>query len=95
MTVYDQMAVKIIKEQEQLIGPVAWSQAGKVKGLQIIDKNKGSVVINNKMSGDRVVDSLVSCFEGLFGKTGREVCKDAVRALIADLQPSQIPSSLK
>ena len=43
MSIYDQIALKIIREQELLIGPVAWLQAAKVKGLTIIDRAKGVV----------------------------------------------------
>lgn len=77
------------------MGPVAWDQAGKVPGLQIIDKSKESISIEVGKNEVLVINNLVSRFENLFGRAGREVCKEAVGALVADLQPSQVPSSLK
>jgi hypothetical protein len=94
MTIYDQIAVKIIKEQELLMGPVAWFEAGKVEGLHINDTRKGAVSIEEK-NGEIVVNSLVDRFGNIFGRAGREVCKEAVSALVADLEPSKVPSSLK
>ena len=95
MTIYDQIAAKIIKEQELLMGPVAWNEAGKVKGLRIIDKKIGDVLIEKGSDTEIVLNSLVDRFGNLFGRAGREVCKEAASALVADLKPSQVPVSLK
>ncbi len=94
MTVYDQIIMKIIKEQELLMGPVAWIEAGKVTGLRILDRKAGTVSIEGS-DNVVVVNSLVDRFERLFGRAGREVCKEAVGALVADMKPTQIPSSLR
>ena len=93
MTTLDQIAVKIIKEQELVIGPLAWSEAGKVSGLQVVDQKKGEVELKN---GDpkEVVNRLVAQYERLFGSASHEVCKDAVRSIIAEMQPAEVPSSL-
>jgi len=95
MTIYDQIASKIIKEQELLMGPVAWYEAKKVAGLQLLDMKKGNVSIEEDKDGSVVVDDLVGRFETLFGRAGREVCKEAVSSLIADLQASKVPSRLQ
>lgn len=94
MNTYSQIAIKIIKEQELVIGPLAWDEAGKVQGLRIIDPTRGELEIKN---GDpkMVVDKLVNQYERLFGRASHEVCREAVTALIADMQPSEVPSSLK
>jgi len=42
-----------------------------------------------------VVDKLVAQYERLFGKASHEVCKDAVQDIIAEMEPEQIPNSLK
>ena len=94
MTIYDQIAIKIIKEQALLMGPVAWNEAGKVDGLKI-DSKVGEVSILQANDGGLIINKLVDRFGHLFGRAGREVCKEAVNALIADMQPSQIPSSLR
>ena len=95
MTIYEQLAIKIIKEQELLMGPVAWDQAGKVRGLRVIDSKMGLVSIEEDNDGSLVINNLVDRFGNLFGRAGREVCKEAVSALVADLQPTQVPVSLK
>lgn len=94
MTIFDQITLRIIKEQELVIGPLAWDEAGKIQGLQIIDPKKGELEIKN---GDPklVVDRLVNQYERLFGRASHEVCREAVTALIADMSPAEVPSSLK
>ena len=93
MTIYEQIALRIIREQELLMGPVAWDQASKVSGLRIT-KDKQIVAVEGK-NESLVINNLVERYENLFGRAGREVCKEAVSALIADMQPAQVPMSLK
>jgi len=94
MTLLSQIAIKIIKEQELVIGPLAWDEAKKVEGLNVIDQIKGELELKN---GDpkAVIDRLVGQYERLFGRASHEVCREAVTAIIADLPASDIPSSLK
>jgi len=40
MTIFDQISVRIIKEQELIIGPLAWEEAKKVPGLKVVDHKK-------------------------------------------------------
>ena len=77
------------------MGPVAWYEAGKVKDLKIIDKEKGVISIGEEANAELVINNLVGRFGSLFGRAGREVCKEAVGALVADLKPAQVPASLK
>jgi hypothetical protein len=95
MSKYDQIATKIIKEQEALMGPVAWYEARKVKGLNIIDQDSGSVTIADNIDSRAVVDDLVSQYGNLFGRAAQEVCREAVSALVAELSPAEVPSTLK
>lgn len=94
MGTYEAIVKKIITEQEQLMGPVAWYEAGKVSGLRIIDRKTANVTIEENADSRAVVDNLVNQYGDLFGQAGREVCKEAVSALVADLSSSEIPSSL-
>jgi hypothetical protein len=94
MNIYAKIAAKIIKEQELLMGPIAWNEARKVHGLSI-DIQKGVIDIEEGTDGSMLINNLVNRFENLFGRAGREVCKDAVSSLVADLNPSEIPVSLK
>ncbi len=92
MTTLDQIASRIVKEQELVIGPLAWSEAGKVQGLHV-DLQGGTVSISN---GDprAVVDSLVAQYERLFGRASREVCKEAAASIISTMPRVDVPSSL-
>jgi hypothetical protein len=92
MTAIDEIAGKIIKEQELVIGPLAWEQAGKVTGLRIdIGKNEVSIEGNPK----EVLEKLVAQYEKLFGQASREVCRDAVRPLLSQVSEEEIPAVLK
>jgi len=84
--------IRIIKEQELVIGPLAWYEAGKVQGLKI-DKSHSSVSFSG--DGKETINLLVAQFERLFGRASREVCRDAVQDIIAEMSPEEIPSSLK
>ena len=92
MVTFDQIPIRIIKEQELIIGPLAWDEAGKVDGL-MIDQSHSSV----SFRGDEkdIINRLVAQYERLFGKASHEVCKEAVQDLIAEMAPEEIPSSLK
>ncbi len=94
MTTLDQIALKIIREQELVIGPLAWTEAGKVTGLQVVDQKKGEVALQNGDPKD-VVNRLVAQYERLFGPASHEVCRAAVASMIADLAAADVPSSLK
>ncbi|OGZ66668.1 MAG: hypothetical protein A3C50_02160 [Candidatus Staskawiczbacteria bacterium RIFCSPHIGHO2_02_FULL_43_16] len=94
MSFFDQIAIRIIKEQELIIGPVAWDEAKKVSGLQMTGLNHTEISVQN---GDPkvVINKLVEQYENIFGKASHEVCKEAVQDLIAEMPDDQIPSSLK
>ncbi|MBX4197788.1 hypothetical protein KW782_00435 [Candidatus Parcubacteria bacterium] len=93
MSTLDQIVIRIIKEQELIVGPVAWSEARKVSGIRIINQKTGELVIEGSDSRI-VVDHLVEQYQQLFGRASKEVCKDAAATLLADLSPTEIPSSL-
>lgn len=93
MTIFDQISVRIIKEQELIIGSLAWEEAKKVSGLKVIDQNKGETIFEG--DAKEILNRLVAQYTRLFGQTSSEVCKDAVQDLLAELPKDQIPSSLK
>ncbi len=94
LNVFNQISVRIIKEQEAIIGPLAWAEAGKVKGLEIVDKDKQIVNITSE-DPKEVINSLVSRYEQLFGRLSRDVSREAVSDLTADIPNEDIPSILK
>lgn len=91
MDIFAQLAEKIIKEQEVIIGPVAFEQARKVDGLEVT--NAGSVKISGNAKD--VLKHLVEQYEGLFGRTSIEVCKEAVRSLKSKLSADDLPTILQ
>lgn len=93
MTNFNLISSLIIKEQELIIGPVAWSLAGKVDGLSIVNEKSGEVTVQG--DGKQVVDNLVSRYVGLFGITSKEVCREAVGSLLVDMPDAEVPNSLK
>ncbi len=94
MTIFSQISVLIIREQALVIGPLAWDEARKVHGLQIIDSEKGEV--NVEESDPRgTIDNLVVQYERIFGKASREVCRDAVKSIISSMSPEEVPESLR
>ena len=92
MTIFEEIAIRMIKEQELIIGPLAWIEAAKVSGLKVHEQGVISIESPNKQ---QTIDNLVAKYERLFGKASHEVCKHAVLGLIAGLQASEIPSSLQ
>lgn len=92
MNTFDQIATKIIKEQELIIGPIAWQEAELVNGLVLDDHI--AVHIADSAEPKSVVNQLVGRYERLFGRASREACKEAVAALLAELAPGDVPSAL-
>ena len=93
MTIFDQISVRIIKEQELIIGPVAWDEAKKVPGFHVQNQQKGEVSLDG--DGKEVLNKLVGQYARLFGQASTEACKDAVQDLIVELPKDQVPDSLK
>ena len=94
VTLYEEIVVRIIREQELVIGPLAWVEAAKVQGLQVIDQRAGTILFTDASQG-AVVDRLIAQYERLFGRASHQVSKDAVKGLIANMLPAEIPESLR
>lgn len=95
MDIYSQIASRIIREQELIVGPLAWSEALKVKDIRVVDRAKGEVAIESAGDHKLVIDALVAQYERLFGRASREVCKEAAAAIVTDLKPEEVPESLR
>ena len=93
-TLFNQLAVRIIKEQENIIGPLAWQEAAKVQGLKVIDSKTNQIDIE-MTSPKTVINGLVARYEQLFGKMSREVCREAVGDLTAEIPADELPESLR
>lgn len=92
MSIFLALAERIIKEQELVIGPLAWEEAQKVKGLKV-ERKKGQITFEDKEVA--VIERLVKQYERLFGRASVEVCKDAVKDLVYEMPKDQVPAILK
>lgn len=92
-TIFDQIFVRIIKEQELVIGPLAWEEAKKVSGLTVVNQDSGEITFQG--DGKEILGRLVAQYSRLFGKVSEQVCKEAAQALLVELPPDQIPDTLK
>lgn len=90
MDIFTQMVGKIIKEQQAIIGPVAFEQARKVPGLRV-DEQKNEVVLEGNEK--EILEKLVEKYKSLFGQASVEVCKDAIRNM--QVPPDNLPALLK
>jgi hypothetical protein len=92
MDPFTQAVEKIVREQENVIGPLALEQAKRVHGLSIdLEKNQIS------FSGNRteVLEHLVEQYQKLFGQASVQVCKDAARPFLSKVPPQEVPALLK
>ena len=87
-----EMVMRIIQEQELIIGSVAWTEAAKIEGLQVDVRNK-AVTIETETK--QVIEHLVEQYARLFGEASLEVCRDAVRPLLPDLAEGDVPDILR
>ena len=91
---FPQIAIRIIKEQELVIGPLAWDEARKVEGLRIVDEKRGEITISD-VDPKNIIDKLVAQYERIFGKASHEVCRESVQDIISTMSAEEIPLSLK
>lgn len=92
MDPFAKLAVEIIREQENIIGPIALEQARKVSGLSVDWDGKKISFEGDKTN---ILNELVKQYQHLFGQASIEVCKEAVRGLVAKLPSDQIPYLLR
>lgn len=90
--IFLKLATRIIEEQEMIIGPIAWEEANKVQGLTV---SKGKKEVKMDRNQKETIEKLIKQYSKLFGKASEEVCKDAVKDLIADLPVQEVPSILR
>ncbi len=93
MDIYAQIASRIIKGQEAIIGPVAIEQAQRVPHLAL-NWDKQEVSIDDG-SGVEALESLIRVYKDLFGQISVEVSKEAAASLIGQLPADKLPEALK
>ena len=93
MSTFDTMAQRIIREQALIIGPLAYTEAKKISGIEI--RTDGEVQIaSSAQEPSIVINDLIGQYEHLFGRASIEVCKDVVQDLLTDLPKDKIPTRL-
>jgi hypothetical protein len=92
MDILSQIAVKIIRAQEAIIGPIAIEQAQRVPHLNI-DWNKKEIKIDGNET--EAVEALVEIYQELFGQISKEVSKEAAAPLLSQLPAASLPEALK
>lgn len=85
-TNYSNLAQQIIKQQETIVGPLAWAEAKKVSGLVVRDN---TISIEN--GGKETLEKLVAQYATLFGQASIEACKDVVRKFAPDMDKNELP----
>jgi hypothetical protein len=92
MDVYAQIAVKIIKGQENIIGPIAVEQAKQISHMKVDWDNKEVSISGNEAGA---IDELIDKYKVLFGNISVEVSKQAAGSLTSQLPAGGMPKSLK
>jgi hypothetical protein len=90
--IFDQIAEKIIEQQEAIIGPIAVDQAKLISELKI---NWQQHLVDVGGNPQKAIDKLVEKYKELFGQLAVESCKQAVDKLLTQLPENQLPSTLK
>lgn len=92
MEIFAKMAEQIIKEQENIIGPVALEQAKRIRGLKI-NWSKHEI----SFEGDKkdIIEKLIEAYRDLFGQVSVEFCREAVRNLITEIPKEERPLLLQ
>jgi hypothetical protein len=91
-SIFDQIAEKIIEQQEAIIGPVAVEQAKMVGGLNV---NWTQHEVDITGDPNAALDKLVAEYKELFGQIAVETCKEAASRMLSQLTPDQVPTSLR
>jgi signal transduction histidine kinase len=93
MDIFHQIAIKIIKEQESIIGKLAWKEIKNIPGVVLVDAQTEAI----NLTGDKqeAINNLVAHFNRLFGRASFEISQAAVEDLLQKLPPNEIPSSLR
>jgi hypothetical protein len=87
---YETLIIQIIKYQEAIIGPMAWSQAKEVPGLTVKNNN-----VTLSGSEKKILELLVNQYKNLFGQASVEACKEAVKEADVTIADKDLPDILK
>jgi hypothetical protein len=91
MDKYSEAVLKIVSEQELIIGPLAKDLAKKANGITFKDSKEVMITGDPKSA----LENLVGQYHMLFGKTSVEVSKNAIKSLRHLLSSEDLPEILK
>lgn len=91
MTVFEDMASKIIKEQQTIIGPLALREANKVQGLKVNTPDDIVIEGNSK----EILQKLVEQYAKLFGNASIQLCREVTEQYSSDIPEAEKPEFLK
>ncbi len=92
MDISAQIAERIIKAQENVVGPIALEQASKVPGLKI-NWPKHEIILEGNQKD--ILENLVKQYEHLFGPASVEVCREAIQTIKTQTTKDQLPKILE
>lgn len=92
MDIFSKLAENIIKEQENIIGPVALEQAQKVPGMKIDWPNHKVLIEGNQTE---IIEKLIEKYQHLFGQASVEICREAVESILSQVPKDRIPKLLQ
>ncbi len=90
--VYESIAVKIIAQQEKIIGPIAVMQAKQVSG---VDVNWDIKSVHISIDPREAINNLVQQYSELFGQLSIDICREAVASTLMGLNKEDIPLVLQ
>lgn len=92
---FDVVIEKIVKEQKNLVGPLALEQANTVSGIKVDPSGKVTVSIKEGDKANEILLQLVKKYEQLFGRASLEVIKDVIKESGVTLADADVPDILK
>lgn len=90
--IFDQIAEKIIEQQEAIIGPIAVERARLVQALKVNWQQHDVDIVGNPQ---QAIDALIEQYKELFGQIAVQASKDAVASIVSRVPADQLPDSLK
>ena len=91
--IYSSIVLRIILQQAELVGTLAWQVAQQVSGIDVIDMLKSQITIRGEPR--EAINELIGKYQKLFGKMARDVCRNSVADILADMESNEIPESLR
>jgi hypothetical protein len=92
MDIFAQIVLRIIIEQENIIGPVAVDLANNVAGLKLDWKKRE---VSFEADKTQIIEKLIENYQHLFGHASVEVCREAVKLIISEVPKDKIPKQLQ